>query len=226
MPVLVLEKNILRTRRRTLELRINREGDLEVRAPINMPIEKIEEFIDKKQDWIIRKQNFVRENRNKVKERLFIENENFLYLGDNYPLKILDDISFSFIFKDNTFFISKHCVQEARDFFMLWYKKQAYNLFQQRLSHYSDFAGIPYKTMRINSAKTLWGSCRKDGNLSFNFKLIMAPLEIIDYIVVHELCHIRQKNHSQKFWDEVSRIIPNHKKHRAWLRKNQYSLDI
>ncbi len=86
--------------------------------------------------------------------------------------------------------------------------------------------GIDYSNLRITNAQRRWGSCSPSGNICFSLRLVMAPLPVIDYVVVHELVHIREKNHSPRFWNAVKAIIPDYKDHKAWLRKNQYRLAL
>jgi predicted metal-dependent hydrolase len=99
------------------------------------------------------------------------------------------------------------------------YKKEAKEKISQRLDYYSNLTGLKYKSIKITSARTRWGSCGPRGNLCFTWRLVRAPLEVIDYVVVHELVHIVQRDHSKKFWNRVEAIIPDYKKNRIWLRK-------
>jgi predicted metal-dependent hydrolase len=85
---------------------------------------------------------------------------------------------------------------------------------------YAAQYGLRYEKIRITSAQTRWGSCSPKGTLSFTWRLVMAPLEVIDYVVIHELAHLRVKNHSKTFWAEVESMLPDYTRHVAWLRKN------
>lgn len=110
-----------------------------------------------------------------------------------------------------------------------WYKekkKEARELFVQRIAHYEQITGLKVNRLRLSSAKTRWGSCSMAGNISLVWRLVMAPIEIVDYVIVHEIIHIRHPNHSKAFWDDVARIIPDYKKHRKWLKDNGYALSI
>ncbi len=106
-----------------------------------------------------------------------------------------------------------------------WYKRKAINLFVSRVKNYADKHNLKFNKIRISSAKSRWGSCNSIGNLSFCWRLIMAPFEILDYVVVHEVCHLIEHNHSRKYWDNVESIIPNCKIYRKWLKENGYLLD-
>ncbi|MCM1184827.1 MAG: M48 family metallopeptidase [Roseburia sp.] len=98
--------------------------------------------------------------------------------------------------------------------------RQAKRVLPERVAHYAGLMGVDYGRITIRSQKTRWGSCSGKGNLSFNRMLMRLPPEIRDYVVVHELCHRRQMNHSAAFWQEVARVLPDYRQRRAWLREN------
>ncbi|MCD4704821.1 M48 family metallopeptidase [bacterium] len=102
----------------------------------------------------------------------------------------------------------------------------AYKIISQRVRYYSSLSGFKYNKIKITKAKKRWGSCSYRNNLNFPMRLGLAPLEVIDYVAIHELCHIKEKNHSQKFWNEVEKLMPDYQKQRAWLKKNGHLLNI
>ena len=99
-------------------------------------------------------------------------------------------------------------------------KKKARNIIQQRVEHYAGISGINYNRIFIRLQKTRWGSCSRDGNLNFNCLLVLMPLEILDSVVVHELCHRKHMNHSKQFYAEVEKIFPDYRKCSKWLKEN------
>jgi predicted metal-dependent hydrolase len=103
-------------------------------------------------------------------------------------------------------------------------KEGALKKITERVKYYSSLSGFKYKNIKITSAQKRWGSCSAQNNLNFPQKLALAPDKIIDYVVIHELCHIKEKNHSRKFWKEVEKIMPDYKIHRQWLRNYGYLL--
>ncbi|MCK5569045.1 MAG: M48 family metallopeptidase, partial [Spirochaetes bacterium] len=107
-----------------------------------------------------------------------------------------------------------------------WYKEQAYKKIRERLDRYSVVSDIQFKKFTISNAQKRWGSCSSRGNLHFSWRLIMAALRVVDYVVVHELVHIREQNHSAKFWKKVELLLPDYRSNRQWLKLNGYSLDI
>ena len=104
------------------------------------------------------------------------------------------------------------------------YRNAAREVFTNRVAYYHRFTGGHYTSITIRDQKTRWGSCSQTGNLNFNFRLILAPLEVLDYVVVHELCHRRQMNHSTQFWQEVAQVLPDYRKRKAWLTENGWRL--
>ena len=94
----------------------------------------------------------------------------------------------------------------------------------QRTAYFARQVGVTYGRITVRDQKTRWGSCSQTGNLNFNFRLILAPSEVLDYVVVHELCHRRQMNHSAQFWQEVAQVLPDYRKRKAWLTENGWRL--
>lgn len=101
-----------------------------------------------------------------------------------------------------------------------WYIGQAHMIFPVRVMHYLQFTGGEVKSIRIKDQKTRWGSCSSLHNLNFNWRLIMAPGEVLDYVVVHELCHLTHMNHSRDFWNMVEKVMPDYRVYRKWLKDN------
>ena len=99
-------------------------------------------------------------------------------------------------------------------------KKRAKLIFEQRAAHYAPLLGVTYSKITVRAQRTRWGSCSSNGNLSFNCLLLLAPDEVLDCIVVHELCHRKEMNHSERFYREVLRVFPEYQKHHAWLKQN------
>lgn len=107
-----------------------------------------------------------------------------------------------------------------------YYKNKSKVLIRDRLAYFNDFYNFDFNRVFFRDQKTRWGSCSSERNLNFNWRLVLAPLEILDYVVVHELCHLKQMNHSPKFWQLVSEQIPDYKKRRKWLKENHYLLTL
>jgi predicted metal-dependent hydrolase len=127
---------------------------------------------------------------------------------------------------DGCFYLSRHRLPEAPAVFEAWYRAQARRLISERVKHYAARNGFAYKRVSITRAKTRWGSCGSGGTLNFSWRLVLAPLEIIDYVVVHELAHLEVKNHSSVFWEKVEALMPDYKERRKWLKDNGQALSL
>lgn len=103
-------------------------------------------------------------------------------------------------------------------------QQEACRKFPERTAYFAEKIGVSYGRITLRQQKTRWGSCSANGNLNFNWLLILAPPEVLDYVVVHELCHRRQMNHSQAFWNEVSAVLPGYKEQKKWLKDNGWKL--
>ena len=103
-------------------------------------------------------------------------------------------------------------------------RERAKSVLAQRTAYFARQIGVTYGRITVRDQKTRWGSCSQTGNLNFNFRLILAPPEVLDYVVVHELCHRRQMNHSAQFWQEVAQVLPDYRKRKAWLTENGWRL--
>ena len=114
----------------------------------------------------------------------------------------------------------EHRVNALTDAQLRDLKRRASIAFPERIAYFAPLVGVTYGRITIRSQKTRWGSCSAAGNLNFNCLLLLAPPEVLDYVVVHELCHRKFMNHSPRFWAEVARVMPDYKAHRKWLREN------
>lgn len=216
---------LVRSRRKSLALEIAADASLIVRAPLKASLEYIEKIVQKKQRWIERKQKIAFDRHSKFIPKRFVDGEGFLYLGDTYRLSIEDTSQPPLVF-DNGFRLSRQYLSEARKVFIEWYKREAYKKITERLGWYSYLSGLKYNKFKITNARKRWGSCTAIGNLCFSWRLIMAPLQVIDYVVIHELAHLQQRNHSLRFWNKVKDLMPDHKKYKYWLRDNEHVMII
>jgi len=216
-----------RKRRRTISLQIKEGGKIVIMAPYHTPKWEIERFVEGKQAWIAEK-ILEKERLAKEAERRFLPGEKFLYLGEWYPLEIGEShhkeppLRLSF----GHFILHQDRIEDARNLFIEWYKKEAKRRIADRIDYYSHRLHLFPIGIRITSAKSRWGSCSPDDRLSFSWKIVMASLAVVDYILIHELVHMREKNHSRKFWDTLGSILPDYKRHRVWLRENGHLLEF
>ncbi|CBZ02224.1 predicted zinc-dependent protease, DUF45 family [Clostridium botulinum H04402 065] len=218
---------ILKTKKRkTISIKIGKEFIIEVTAPLGTNEYTIEQVLKKEEKWIIKK----------IKKLKEVENFNgYYYLGELYYLKIKEvrSLYFKLELDSNKFmvYINSGILKEKREVIIKdnlekFYKEKAVKVLKERTDYYSNILKVAPKNIVIKNQKTLWGSCSSKGNINYNYKIVMAPLKILDYIVVHELCHLVHMNHSKDFWQLVESIIPDFKERRNWLKENGYKLKI
>ncbi len=216
---------ITRTKRRTYALIVKRDGSLVVRAPKEAAQEQIEALVNQKESWIKTKQELVRSIYPAVSPKEFVNGEGFYYLGKSYQLAIVDGQDEPLQLIDR-FYLDRSVLANASDIFRNWYKAQAYEVLSKRATWYAAKHGFVYQQVKIMDARTRWGSCGPKGRLNFTWRLVMSPLRIIDYVVIHELVHLHVKNHSKKFWGEVKTAMPDYQQHIAWLKNYGHTLTL
>ncbi len=221
-----LIKEIIRTRRRTIALQITPQAELIIRAPHKAPLETIHRFVREKMSWILEKQRFVRENYRSPVEKRFVEGESFLYLGGQHKLSIVRQANEPLVFNGNEFLLLEKYVSVGEEVFAWWYKKQAYNVIHQRVNFYADSNGLKYTNFKITSGKRRLGTCSSKGAINFSWRLMMTPMEVVDYVIVHELSHLREHNHSKRFWHNVQLLYPNYKQAKLWIKANGHLLAL
>lgn len=216
-----------RKRRKTISLQISDKSEIVIAAPHFTPLEEINRFVQEKQNWINKTIRTQKEEAIRIKEREFITGEKFYYLGASYPLEVIFDPfeTEGVSLLNHCFYINTRGNRDLRKYyFVSWYKKKAREYICQRVDFFRSVLKLQSGTITISSAEKRWGSCSPDDNLSFSFRLIMAPPDVIDYVVIHELMHIKEKNHSSKFWALVELAMPEYKNHRRWLQNNHRAL--
>ena len=211
-----MEYELIRTRRKTIAIYIQ-ECRVVVRAPLRAPARDIDSFVESKQKWIgkhLALQNERKANRDAFK---LDYGSIVLYLGREYRIDSDN--------KENTLYMPpEQSREQIREKLVRIYKEYAQDHITKRVAHFSPIIGVYPKNIRIGSAKRSWASCTSSGRLTFSWRLMMAPPDAIDYVVVHELAHIMQPNHSQKFWKIIERILPDWKERRKKLRLLQNRL--
>lgn len=217
-----------RKRKKTISLQINGRAEVIVSAPFFTKKEEINRFVEEKGKWIgktIRKQHEYLLWR---KEKEFISGEYFYYLGGSYPLETFfrQNLPAGLVFWSNRFYLNFPDQDPLRrkKQFIDWYKTRAAEYMSGRVQKLADSLNLHPQKVRITSARTRWGSCSGNSNLAFGYRLIMATPDAIDYVIIHELMHIREKNHSAGFWKSVEAAMPEYKVHRRWLKENGHKL--
>ena len=218
-------EKIIRTKRKTIGIQVTDDASVIVKAPVNASDEIIKNVILNHKKWIEEKKKEIEERDPKFFPKEFVNGEGFLYLGRYYKLQIVEDQDIPLKF-DNGFYLSIDALPYAEETFINWYKNKAYEKISERVSWYAQKRNLKYNKIKITNTQKRWGSCSKKGNLNFSWRIIMAPLPVIDYVVVHELVHLIEKNHTRAFWNKVKMLMPDYNKYKDWLNKNGYLLRL
>lgn len=213
---------LIRSHRQSIVLQVTPAGELVVKAPLHVPLRIIQQYIQEKSDWILRSLEKVRKN--KVVSRKYAEGEIFLYLGDSYRLTFTDSIVIEA--RGDKLLFPTALAFRAQKELTNWYIKQAKEKILQRLAFHAKQMNAHYASVMFSDTKSKWGTCGPDNSLQFNWRLIMAPLMVLDYVVIHELAHTKEKNHGRSFWNLVRLYTPAYRQHRIWLNTNAGLLTI
>jgi len=224
--------DVIRTsRRKTASIKVI-EGNVQVVVPMDLPQDEIEGVLYKKRLWV-REKIRMYEEAMPSKPKEYVNGEAFSYLGKNYKLKIvLDGIG---EVKLKAGYLELHIREgypESRlDAFIQrqlssWYRRKAQKRLTDKVARLSATLDLKPRSVSVEDFKSRWGSCSVEGDISFNWKIIMAPHGIIDYVVAHELCHMIEHNHSPAFWRHVERIIPDYRDRKDWLKENGAQLTV
>ncbi len=212
---------VVRSNRKSVALVIDNEANLIVRAPDLMPDTVIDEFVRKKRHWINEKQRQVAVFGEKHSPVVVETGESIMYLGNSYVI-IKDAVDEIEVFGNDLIVPNDYDVEAL----IVWLKKQAMQFILERVVMYANVMGVTPGTIKLSEAKARWGSCSTKNNLNFAWRLIMCPLFVIDYVVVHELSHITYKNHSPVFWARVKTVLPNYEVAQDWLKVNNKLMEI
>ena len=209
-------------RKKTLSLTVKPGGMVVIQAPYPVPRAEIDGFFQRKLPWIRQKMaTLARQvHREMPGGEALAAGDQALLLGVPYPV-IINGINLNgsnLSFDGSRFILSPCAAASGKDSLRSWYQQTASSFLPDRVSVYEEIMGCNSRSVRISRARSRWGSCSADNRIALSWRLMMAPPAVIDYVVVHELAHIREKNHSPRFWSLVGNICPDYRKHRRWLR--------
>ncbi|MDO4555993.1 MAG: SprT family zinc-dependent metalloprotease [Lachnospiraceae bacterium] len=229
-----------RTKRKTIGITITTDGKVKVKVPMYLTEEEIKNCVRRKGQWIISTLEKMKIRQQQLPVRQYQNGGVFFYLGKKYVLNVRRVSSIREGFRKIYLLSNKEENEpgvlllefsdvhpegeEIKALLELWYRNQAKAYIKEKAFAYSRIIPCDYGTIRIKNQKTCWGSCSVKGNLNFNWRLMMAPAEIVDYVIVHELCHRLEMNHSSRFWALVEKQIPDFRMRRAWLKENSNQL--
>jgi len=225
-----VQLEIIKGKRKSLAIAIQPDGNLLVKAPLMLSDNEILKWVKTKTGWIIRQRAKILEQQSLNQPKHYITGEKFLYQGLEYELEVRVSqgrAGMVGVVEDKIVLFSKsHEEKEVQRILKEWYVKQAKAEIPRRVRYWAAKMEESFQTITIKNQKKRWGSCSSARNLNFNWQLIMAPVEVLDYVVVHELCHLSQMNHSRAFWEEVEKVLPDYKVHKKWLEEQHNKLQF
>jgi len=230
-----LEYRLRRSNRKSMGISIERDGTIMVMAPHQAELIDIEKFVSEKRIWIYQKLAKKKALNRKKPMREFVNGQGFLYLGKSYRLKLIDDAGIKpgkswkttpLRLWHGYFELAETEKAKARNHFISWYRKQIKKQLKERIPRYDKRIGVTVKDVRILDLGHRWASCGRNGSINFNWRSVMAPVWVFDYILVHEMVHMIERGHSDRFWSMVSRVIPDYEEYARWLNENGADLDL
>jgi predicted metal-dependent hydrolase len=214
---------LIRSHRRSISLSISSDGKLIVKAPVFMPMFFINKFVNEKEDWIERRINLIKIHPVQAKKE-YVNGEKFYFVGSMYELSRKS--GHRTIEVSDKLYVPNIPASLLKTELTLWYKAQAKKIISERIELFTKKTGLVPSGVTISNARSKWGTCFHDNSMNFSWRLVMAPVSVIDYVVAHEFSHMKVKNHSKKFWDTVGSFCPLYRIERRWLKKNGEILDL
>ncbi len=217
---------VRRDRKRTASIQVSPTNEVSIIIPKDLPADKIKSLVRRKTPWILSKIKFNKEVRYPHKPKEFVSGEAFQYLGRNYRLKVISGEDEGVELKNGRLNIrisdgnGGSCDEKLKRLLTDWYVVKAEKKLKERIVRYAERLGVTFNGIKIKELKRQWGSCSKKGDLVFNWRIIIAPIAIVDYVIVHELCHRRYHDHSKEFWNLMQRVMSDYRIRKEWLRVN------
>ncbi|BEP29533.1 M48 family metallopeptidase [Helicovermis profundi] len=227
----IIEFSVKYSKRKSLLISVIPTNEVKVTAPLGVSEELIKDNVRKKADWILKKINQFNEIDFEKIEKKYVNNEIFLYLGKDYFLQIKDDVPYkkakAKLKGDNIIIYTpsndKQIIKKAVED---WYRKRTKEKLVERINYYQKYFDVYPIKIVSKIQKRRWGTCTSKREIYFNLKCAMLPMNIFDYVVVHELCHMVHMNHKEKYWSLVESIIPDYKERKEWLKINGHKIEL
>lgn len=215
---ILLEVKLVYKERKALTIKVDSKDTAVALVPLSVPHSWVIETIHAYGPWIAQRQETLAKG-----EKTFAPSERFYYLGQSYPLELKQvkeekDLDVQLTEGKLTIWTLEKDPAVLESLLTQWYKERAYQTLSERVSLYEPYVSVKPQQIKITSPKKRWGSASGRGTLCFNWRIVQAPLEVLDYLVVHELCHLTHLDHSPRFWNLVASILPTYPLLRAWLK--------
>lgn len=226
-----IEFEVVFKNRRNMEIVAEPPDIITVIAPVGTTDDRIIQKVREKANWIIQKLYYFKHMNYQPIPREFVNGESFMYLGRNYSLQIEIDTNIKRpevkLFRDKFYVTAKDKNEEnIKRAMELWYRERADEIILQRIDYYQRFFNKVPKAVRIKEQKKRWGSCTSGNELFFNWRSVMAKSSSLDYIIVHEMCHMYYKNHSKEFWELLASVLPDYETRKEWLKNYGVRMDL
>ncbi|MGG3467628.1 SprT family zinc-dependent metalloprotease [Neobacillus pocheonensis] len=217
--------------RTSFGITIDNYGNIEVQAPKGTPDERVLHLLEEKWELIQQKLNEMKDRLQGPQEKVYEHGEGFLYLGSTYPIQIFQDKNIEqdfVVFEEDKLQIYVKLLEDERIKLALkrFYYQQCKALVEKSITTYQSHFKTKPRSVRISDSKTTWGTCDSNQKLTFNWRLAMAPREVIDYVVIHEMCHMVHLNHDRSFWRLVGKIMPDYKEKENWLSLSNWKMTV
>lgn len=227
----MIEYRVIRSQRSTADLIIERDGSVLVRAPVWVGDEQAAALVESRLYWIFQSLAEWRDLNATRVLREYRNGEGFLYLGRAYRLLLVADQEEPLLLKNGRFCLRRDLVERSdpesvRAMFRDYYVARGHEQLRRRVDYFAPKVGVAPTSVDVRELGNRWASCSTKANLAFHWKCVMAPQTIVDYIVVHELCHLHHRDHTDAFWNEVDKVLPQYRERKEWLRKNGAGLDV
>jgi predicted metal-dependent hydrolase len=210
---------VIYSNRQRLQISVERDKSVIVRAPEGTSLETIESALEKKKLWIYEKTRHPQKYNGGRKEREYISGTSILYLGKEYKLDFINE-DFEGVKFDGRFLLSTGRAESAEILLKEWFIEEARRIIKPKVELSARQLGVSYNQILISDLKYRWGSCTPKSNLNYNWRLIKAPISVVDYVIVHELSHLIEPNHTKRFWTIISVQLPHYLKAKEWLKSN------
>ena len=210
--------------RRTMQITVERTGELILSAPPQVGIDRLRDFVSEKRFWIYTKLAEKEQLQRKVPRKEFVGGEGFLYLGRTHRLKLVDEQDAPLKLVNGRFALHRDVQAGAREHFVRWYSERARVWLSSRVADYQSRMEVAPAGVKVQDLGYRWGSCGKGDWLYFHWKTILLPARIAEYVVVHESAHLHEPHHTPAFWLRVERAMPDYAQRKAWLA--EHGIDV
>jgi hypothetical protein len=225
-----IEYELIHSARKTLAIQVHPDLRVIVRSPNGVGRAEVEAVVKKRAPWILRQQRQFETYLPKLPPRQYVSGETHRYLGRQYRLKVEENGRAEGVKLTRGYFYitvrDKGDAKRVKDLLTEWYRRQAGRVFKERLDACLArlrFLNLDYPQLTIRHMKSRWGSCTPAGKITLNLKLIQVPKDYIDYVMMHELCHLKEHNHSQQYYELLNRVMPDWRSKREKLNQVEVS---